>query len=150
MSSISNIAVYDGAGTPVLHTLLPVSVSRDKNKVTAEWREQASGVPVIAQVRCRMTLERLSSGVYKVESRTEVPVQEVVTGSNSAGYSAPAKVAFVDTVIITGLFHERESVTGRRLARQLAVNIAGGVTTSVTPVTAGPLPELFDMLVAPT
>lgn len=150
MSDISNIVAFDGAATPVSHTLLPVSVAKEKGKVTALWREAATGVPLNAQVRTTMTLEQLQSKVYRVTSRVEVPVQEVITGSNSAGYSAAPKVAFVDTIETIGLFHERSLVTGRRLVRQLAVNIDGGVTTSVTPVTTGPVAELFDLLTAPT
>lgn len=150
MSNIANIVAFDGAATPVSHTLVPVSVNKEKGKVTASWREAATGVPVYAQVRCTMTLELLKSGVYKLTNRVEVPVQEVVTGSNSAGYSAAPKVAYVNTVETIGLFHERSDVSGRRLVRQLAVNIDGGISTSVTPVTTGPVPELFDLLTAPT
>jgi hypothetical protein len=128
-----------------------VSVSREKNKVTALWREAATGIPTIAQVRCQMTLEQnLKTGLYRSESRVVVPVQEVVTGSNASGYSAQPKVAYENTVITVGLFAERSDVAGRRLVRQLAVNIDGGISTTVTPVTTGPLPELFDLLVAPT
>jgi hypothetical protein len=150
MAAIANIVAYDGAGTPVSHTLLPVSVSREKDKVTAQWRESASGVPVYAQVRHTMTLERQKSGVYRLSSRTVVPVQEVVTGSNSAGYSAAPKVAYENTIDLVGFFHERSDSSGRRLVRQLALNIAGGISTSVTPVTTGPAADLFDLLNAPT
>jgi len=150
MSAIANIVAFDGAATPVSHTLVPVSVSREKGKVTAYWREALAAVPVYAQVRCTMTLELLPSRVYKLTNRVEVPVQEVVTGSNSAGYSAAPKVAYTNTVETTGLFHERSDVAGRRLARQLAINIDGSISTTVTPVTTGPVPELFDLLTAPT
>ncbi len=150
MSSIANIVAFDGAATPVSHTLVPVSVTREKEKVTALWREALAGVPVYAQVTVVMTLERLRSGVYKVVNRVSVPVQEVVTGSNSSGYSAAPKVAYVNTVETTGLFHERSDVSGRRLVRQLALNIDGSVSTSVAPATTGPLPELFDLLTSPT
>lgn len=150
MSAIANITAFDGAATPVSHTLAAVSVSREKNKVTAVWREAATGVPTIAQVRLTMVLELLKSGVYRLESRLVVPVQEVVTGANASGYSAAPKVAYENTVITVGLFHERSDVAGRRLARQLAVNIDGNISTSVAPVATGPLPELFDLLVAPT
>jgi hypothetical protein len=149
MSAIGNIVAFDGAATPVSHTLIPVSVTRVKDKVSALWREAATGVPVYAQVRVTMTLERLKSGVYRVVNRVEVPIQEVVTGANSSGYSAAPKVAYTNTVETTGLFHERSDVTGRRLVRQLALNIDGSISTSVTPVTTGPLPELFDLLTAP-
>lgn len=150
MAQIANIVAFDGAATPVQHTLIPVSVTRAGNKVTAIWREAQTGVPVYAQIVVQMTLERLKSGVYRVDQRTVVPVQEVVTGSNSAGYSAAPKVAYEDTTVYTGYFHERSLVTGRRLVRQLGLNIAGGISTSVTPVTTGPVADLFDLLTAPT
>lgn len=151
MSAISNIVAFDGAATPVSHTLVPVSVVKEKGKITATWREAKTGVPVYAQVSCVMTLEQLSpSRVYKLVSRVAVPVQEVVTGSNSAGYSAQPKVAYTNTVETTGLFSERSDVDGRRLVRQLAVNIDGNISTSVAAATAGPVPELFDLLTAPT
>ncbi len=150
MAAIAPITVFDGASTPVSHTLVPVSVNRDKGKVTALYREQLAAVPVDAQVRATLTIEQLKSGVYKTEARVEVPVQEVVTGSNAAGYSAPPKVAYVNSVIVTGYFHNRSDVAGRRLAKQIATNLLNNVSTSVAASTSGPVPELFDTLVAPT
>lgn len=150
MSSISNIAVYDGASTPVLHTLLPIDVSRTKDEVVANYRENREDVPVYAQVRATLKLTRLKSGIFRAESRSVVPVMESISGQNAAGYTAPPKVAHEDTVVITGYFHERSTTHGRRLARQLAVNMAGGVTASVKPVETGPIAELFDLLVSPT
>jgi len=150
MSSIANIAVYDGAATPVLHTLLPLSVTRENGKVVAAYRENAAGVPTIGQVTCTLTIQRSKNGVYKVENRTVVPVMEAVAGQNAAGYTAAPRVAYENTVITTGFFHERSDATGRRLVRQLAINIDGSIGTSVAPVTTGPIPELFDLLVAPT
>jgi hypothetical protein len=35
VAQIANITVFDGAASPVSHTLVPVSVVRDKGKVTA-------------------------------------------------------------------------------------------------------------------
>lgn len=150
MSAISNITVFDGAATPVSHTLLPVDVTREKGKVTANWRESLTGIPVYAQVRTTMSLEKLKSGVYKVESRVVVPVMESVSGQNAAGYTAAPKVAYENTVVTTGWFHERSDAVGRRLARQLAVNLDGNISTSVAAATTGPVAELFDLLVAPT
>jgi len=150
MSAIANIVVFDGAPTPVSHTLVPISVTRDSGKVTAEYRENTAGVPVYGQVRCTLTISKSSNGVYKVENRTVVPVMESVSGQNAAGYTAAPKVAYENTVVTTGFFHERSDQVGRRLVRQLALNIDGSVSTSVTPVITGPIPELFDLLVAPT
>lgn len=150
MAGITSIPVYDGASTPVLHTLYPISVTREKGKVTALWRESIGNLPTYAQVSLTASMEQLKSGVWKVESRVEVPVMEAVSGQNASGYTAAPKVAYVNTVITTGFFHERSDIAGRRLARQLAVNLDGNVQTSVTPAVAGAVPDLFDYLFAPT
>lgn len=150
MSAIANITVFDGASTPVSHTLVPVSVTRSAGSVEALWRENLTSVPVYAQVMLQMKIEKLKSGVYRLESRAEVPVMETVSGQNAAGYTAAPKVAYTNTVVFSAFFHERSDITGRRLARQLAVNVANGVSTSVAAATTGPASELFDLLVAPT
>lgn len=150
MSQIANITVFDGAASPVSHTLKAISVTREKGKVIAEWREELPSVPVYAQVRCTMTIERLKTGVYKMDTRVVVPVMETVGSQNAAGYTAAPKVAYENTVVVSAFFHERSDATGRRLARQMAVNIANNVTTTVAAATSGPLPELFDSLVAPS
>lgn len=150
MSQIANITVFDGAATPVSHTLVAVSVTRDKGRVTALWRENLAGVPVYAQIALTMTIERLKSGVYTVTSRIVVPVMEAIGAQNAAGYTAAPKVAYENTVVTIGYYHERSDAVGRRLVRQLAVNLDNNVSTSVAAATTGPVPELFDLLVAPT
>lgn len=150
MSAIAIIAAYDGAATPVLHTFTPISVTREKNKVTAQWRENVSGVPAYASPRVDMTVEMLKSGVYRCEQKVVVPVMESISGQNAAGYTAAPKVAYEDTTIVVGYFNSRSDLVGRRRVRQLALNVLGSVGTSVAPVTTGPAPELFDLLVAPT
>lgn len=149
MSQIANLVAFDGAATPVSHTFLPVSVVREKDEVIADWREAIASVPVYAQPRVTMKLKRMGSGVYRVSSRVSVPVMETVGSQNAAGYTAAPKVAYENTVETIGYFHERSDITGRRLVRQLAVNIDGGVATSVAPVTTGPVADLFDLLSAP-
>ncbi len=150
MSQIANITVFDGAGTPASHTLVAIEVTKEKGKVTALWRENNASLPVYAQIRATTSLEKLKSGVYKTETRVVVPVMESVSGQNAAGYTAAPKVAYENTLVTTGFFHERSDITGRRLARQLMVNLLGNISTSVTPATAGPLPELYDQLVSVT
>lgn len=150
MSAISNITVYDGAATPVSHTLVAISVTRKDNEVIADWREMAASVPAYAQVRAQAKLTLLKSGVYKAEFRVVVPVMEAVLNQNAAGYTAAPKVAYEDTFITTAFLHQRSTVTDRRLARQILVNIAGNISTSVAAATTGPFSELFDQLVMPT
>lgn len=150
MSAIANITVFDGAATPVSHTYTPISVTREKGKVEALWRENLSGVPVYACPTIKMTVEKTKSGMTKAETRVEVPVMESVSGQNAAGYTAAPKVAYVNTMLFTAWAHERSDITGRRLARQILVNLSGNVSTSVAAATAGFLPELVDGLVSPT
>lgn len=150
MASIANITVFDGAASPVSHTLVPVSVVRDKNKVIALWREAAINVPAYAQVWARATIERKPNGVYQTELRTVVPVMESVSGQNAAGYTAAPKVAYENTTILTGLYHERSDITGRRLSRMLAINMGNNVSTTVVAATSGVVSDLFDSLIAPT
>lgn len=150
MSNIANITVFDGAATPVSHTLVPVSVTREGKKITGLWREQLAALPVEAQVTFQTTLTELSSGVWQTEAVVSVPVMESVSGQNSAGYTAAPRVAFIDKFKTTGFHSRRSTVSGRRLARQLMVNLLGNVTTSVAPASAGSLPELFDQLISAT
>lgn len=150
MSAIANITVFDGASTPVSHTLVPISVTRNKGVVEALWREQLASVPTSAQVRATARIEQLKSGVYKTECRVVVPVMESISGQNSAGYTAPPKVAYENTIVVTGFFHERSDIAGRRLAKQIVCNLLNNVSTTVAAATSGPVPELIDQLVAPT
>jgi len=153
MSNIANITVFDGAATPVSHTLVPVEVVKDSKTgiITALWREQLAALPTYAQVTAKARLSRTNkSGVWNVDFRVEVPVMESVSGQNASGYTAAPKVAYVDTSGIYGHYHERGSIAGRRLSRQLAVNIGNNVSTSVAAAVSGVLPELFDTLVMPT
>lgn len=150
MASIANITVYDGAGTPVSHTLTAISVSRKGNDVLAEWREISASVPAYASVRASMKLSLLKSGVYKTEVRVVVPVMEAVTNQNAAGYTAAPKVAYENTVITTGFFHQRSTQTDRRLTRQIMVNLLNNVSSSVAAATSGFAPDLIDSLVTAT
>jgi hypothetical protein len=151
MTAQANIVVYDGAATPIAHTLVGESIERQPDgSLKATWKESLPGVPDYAQVRATLTKRRLPSGVFRVTARTEVPVMESISGQNSSGYTAPPKVAYVDTMETVGYFHERGTVTSRRLARQINVNLMGNISTSVAAATAGPASELFDQLLMPT
>lgn len=150
MSAIANLVAFDGAATPVSHTLVGTSVSREKGRTEALYREQVAGVPVEAQVRAMLSLERLKSGIYKTEVRVVIPVMETVSNQNAAGYTAQPKVAYENTCISTGFFSSRSDVIGRRTCRVLANNIMNGLTTTLAAITTGPGPEVVDQLVAPT
>lgn len=150
MANIAAITVFDGATTPVSHTLGALSVTREKNKVIAHWREQLGSLPTEAQVRASLTSEILPSGVTRVDLKVVVPVMESISGQNAAGYTAAPKVAYEDTFILTSFQHSRSTIAGRRLARQMLVNIAGNVSTSVAAALTGPVADAFDNQAMPT
>lgn len=144
MSSIANLVAFDGATPPVSHTFLPISVQRIGKRTVASYRESLVSVPVYAQPRVTLYAEdRSGNGVYRNGVLTEIPVMEAVLNQNAAGYTAAPKVAHIVSSRHELYAHERSDIASRRLVRQLAVNIAGGIATSVPPVTTGPVPELF-------
>lgn len=150
MSAIANIVAFDGQVTPVSHTFVAESIAREGNTSTASYKESAVGVPDYAQGRVTIKKTKLGSGVTRVSTRVELPVMEAVNAQNSAGYTAAPKVAFVDTVEVIGYYHERSTIIGRRSSRQLALNVAGNISTTVAPVITGPVPEAIDTLIMPT
>lgn len=152
MSAQANLIAFDGASTPSSHTLVGIGVSTDPKtrEIVALYREGVTTLPVYAQVSCELRARRLPTGVWRVQKTTEVPVMESISGQNAAGYTAAPKVAYINKIIEIGFFHERSTIADRRLTRQLHVNISNGVATSVTPVTTGPIAELFDQLVMPS
>lgn len=150
MSSIANITVFDGQATPVSHTFIAESVSRSGATVTATYKEATAGVPDEAQGRITMKRATLKSGVTRSSVRVDLPVMESVSGVNAAGYTAAPKVAYVDSVEVVNYGHKRSIIAGRRSARQLAINLAGNIGTSVAAAATGPVPELIDQLITPT
>jgi hypothetical protein len=152
MSSIANIVAFDGAATPVSHTLNPINIQRIKQRVSALYREALTNVPVYGQIRVTVYQDDKApnTGVYRNGILVEVPVMETISNQNAAGYTAAPKVAHIVSVRTELLAHERSDIAIRRLARQLAVNILGNISTTVTPVSTGPVPELFDQLIMPT
>jgi len=150
MAALADIAVYDGAVTPLLHTLKAEAVSRPApNQILAEWREKLTGISDDAQASLTLTKTKLSSGVVRVDARYSVPVQEAITNQNAQGYTAPQKVAYVDTIVISQLVHPRSTVLSRRLAKQIAINHLNNVATAVTPISAGVLDDAMAQLIMP-
>lgn len=150
MSNIASITVFDGAATPVTHTLTPVSVSRKENSVTATWRENTASLPLEACIRLTVTLTQLNSGIIRKDTIVEVPVMETILNQNAAGYTASPKVAYIDKDVYTKYMHPRSTTNSRRLSRQILVNLMGNVSTSVAAATAGFIPEAADLAIAPT
>lgn len=148
MGAIANLVIYDNAAA--IHTFLPVSVTREKGKVSALYRENLATVPVEAQATITVTNEVMPSGVHKVEVSVAAPVMESVSGQNAAGYTAAPKIAHIPRIVVTGFFSGRSSSTNRQFVRQLAANVLNGQITAFTTLTTGPVPDAIDTLVSPT
>ncbi len=151
MANIANIVVFDGAATPVSHTLVPVYQGKEKDgSLKALWREQIASLPAEAQVRCEMTQRVLKSGVVETRTRVVVPVMESVSGNNAAGYTAAPRVAYEDTEEWVSYAHPRSSIASRRLCKQLLTNLSNNVTATTAAATSGVFDEAVSQLVMPT
>lgn len=150
MANIANIVVFDGAATPVSHTLVPVSVSKEGGLISALWREQISTLPTEAQVRVEMRQRTLKSGVVETRTRVTVPVMESVSGQNAAGYTAAPKVAFEDAYEQVSYAHPRSTITSRRIAKQILTNLSNNVSASAVAATSGVFDEANVQQVMPT
>jgi len=145
MSAQSNVTVFDGAATPVSHILVPMGAGPDPLLGNvARWRELLSSVPLGANVRLSTMERRLKNGTNRVEIRVEVPVMESVAGQNSAGYTAPPKVAYTDTFMFVGYFSDRSTIANRRLGKQMIANLLNNISESRSAATSGVASELID------
>lgn len=138
MASQANITVFDGAATPVSHTLIA-----SENKTLPDgtrlvvWQEMLTSLPDIAQVRVEQRKRVLKSGVVEVRTDTYVPVMESISGQNSTGYTAAPKVAYVDHEVRITFQHPRSTQVTRQICAQLARNVSNNVSTTTPAIAAG-------------
>jgi Na+/H+ antiporter NhaA len=143
MSQQANITVFDGASTPVTHTLQGESVEKSSLWGSiATWVEQLSTVPAYAQIRAMLIKRKLKSGTLQCINRVVVPVMEAVAGVNSSGYTAPPKVAYEDRFELVSYTDPRSTEASKRLAMQILLNWSNNVTTTATPVSVGVVADL--------
>lgn len=126
MPAMTNLLVKDDAATPIELTLVPITDNPDP-----VWRANVAGNPVDGNVRVTYTEEKLKNGTYRLSIKTEVPVQETLgTSGTSAGYVAPAKVAYVVPVITTLFAPSRSTIADRANAVKMHVGILQGASAS--------------------
>lgn len=127
MGAMTNLLLKDDATSPVEFTFIPVS-----DTPNPLWRTSVAGVPFEGQMRLNVTEERVKSGDYKFTLKFEVPVMETLGASGtSAGYVAPPKVAYTNTIIVTMFASARSTRQDRANLLKIAAGaVAGG--TSVT------------------
>jgi hypothetical protein len=137
MSAMTNLLVKDDTGTPVEFTLLPIT-----DTPIPFWRASGAGIPVDGQVRLSASIDPISTG-WKATVKLEVPVQETLGASGtSAGYVAPAKTAYVTTVITSMFCDKRSTTQDRANALKMHVGCLQGASSTtatgiLTQATAG-------------
>ena len=69
MSAQANVIAFDGAATPVSHTIVAIGVSVDPKtgESVAQYREGLTTLPIYAQVTVELRVRKLPSGVYRVQ-----------------------------------------------------------------------------------
>lgn len=150
MPSIANITAFGGESTPISHTFTAEEIEKTVSAWVAKWKEVSLTTPEYALTRVTARITTSKEGVKRIAVRVSLPVMESVSGQNSSGYTAPAKVAYEETAEFVMYAHPRSTVANRRLVRQMLVNIVGNVQTSVAADTGGQLTQLFDQQIKPT
>lgn len=150
MAQLADIVVFDGATTPISHTLVAEGINRVGPVSTVTWREKLATVPDEAQVYAQLKLEVLKSGVKVVSFEVGVPVMESINGQNASGYTAPPKIAYVDRDVHVKYMHPRSTVLSRQICSQLSRNLLNNVSTTVPAVTAGVLADALHKFLSPT
>jgi len=126
MAAQANVLVKDDANPVVEQTLIPIT-----DTPIPFWRGTIAGVPLEGQPRLYLSSEKVKSGAYKQTMKLEVPVMETLGASGtSAGYVAPPKVAYVNTVIFTMFADARSTIADRANAIKMAIGIAQGASST--------------------
>lgn len=134
MAAMTNLLVKDDTvTTPVEFILEPIADSPQ-----AVWRASVAGVPIDGQIRATLSDEKTKAGGYKMTMKLEVPVLETLgVSGTSAGYVAPPKVAFVNTVLITMFSDRRATKQHRADVLKMALGLVQGASaTTATGVLA--------------
>lgn len=151
MAAQADLTVFDGATTPVSHSLKAMGVSvKPDGSTVSYWREQLASLPDEAQVSFTLVQRKLRSGVMESRAKIEVPVMESISGQNASGYTAAPKVAFVESEEIISRKHPRSTPTTRQIALQMLRNLFNNVSVTTPAITAGVVKEFMQDGVNPS
>lgn len=132
MGAMTNLLIKDDTiTTPVEYTFVPVT-----DNPTPFWRTAIAGVPFEGQMTMTVSEEIVKDGSYKRTMNVKIPVMETLGASGtSAGYVAPPKVAYVDTIIVTMFAHPRSTIADRANTLKLGIGaVQGASSTTATGV----------------
>lgn len=131
MAAMGNLLIKDDATSPVESTLVPVT-----DTPIPLWRGNAAGVPFEGQTRFSLSEDRLKDGNYKRTAKLEVSVMETLGASGtSAGYVAPPKVAYTETMILSHFSNRRSTIADRSNTLKMMIGaLQGASATTATGV----------------
>lgn len=119
MAQIANIAIADGAATPVTHTFIPLASRPD-----ALYREAISSLPLVGQgVVTLVNRSPANASLQRVRVKLELPALETASGNNAEGYTAAPKVAYVNSVVVDLILPNRGTVQQRKDLRVMLSNL---------------------------
>jgi len=126
MGAMTNLLVKDDATSPVEYTFIPVT-----DTPNPFYRTAIAGVPFEGQMTATITEEVVKDGSYKRTMNVKIPVMETLGASGtSAGYVAPPKVAYVDTVIVTMFANARSTIADRANLLKIAIGLVQGASST--------------------
>jgi len=119
MAAISNLLINDGV--PAAHTFSPYQ------SVPPAWADTVANLAASLQATIKILgMKRdVKAGLMKFTIEVQIPVGEVITGSNSSGYSAAPKQAFVLKSQTTFFLPLRSTSAQRKDLRSFTSNIVG-------------------------
>ena len=108
MASFADITLADGSATPVAHTF---KVKTSSGRV-ATWEDRVSGIPVSYNKLIVETKD--NETVRRVKLSLAVPTLEAVSGTNQAGFTPAATVAYVHRVNVEFMLPQRGIAANRK------------------------------------
>lgn len=119
MAQIANIAIADGASSPVTHTFFPLA-----SKPDALYRESLSALPLVGQgIVSLVNRSPANAQLQRVRIKLELPALETATGNNAEGYTAAPKVAYTNSVVVDMILPARGTVQQRKDLRVMLSNL---------------------------
>lgn len=104
MAALGNFNINDGLAVPVSRQFSIV----DHDHGIYTWRYD-NGSPVIGQPYIELRKIRDDQSSRKVRVKTVQPVMETVGSQNASGYTAPPKVAIVNTISTDFVINKRST-----------------------------------------
>lgn len=119
MAQIANIAILDGATTPVTHTFYPLASRPD-----AVYREAIASLPLVGQGLVELVnRSQPDASLQRVRVKLALPALETAAGNNAEGYTAAPKVAYTNSVVVDFILPSRGTVQQRKDIRLMLSNL---------------------------